>query len=89
MKCIQPSKKRFERDEQFYSQYKCFMDELIDKGYARKSDCVSPEGRTWYVPHQGVLNSNKGKIRVAFDCISQYKGTSINQNLLSCSDFTS
>ena len=34
MKCLQSLKKRFERDKQFYSQ-KCFIDELIDKGYAR------------------------------------------------------
>ena len=88
MKCMQSLKKRFERDEPFYSQYKCFMDELIDKKYARKCDCAGPEGRTWYVPHQGVLNPNKGKIRVVFDCSSQYKGNSINQNLLSGPDLT-
>ena len=51
MKLMQSLKKRFERDEPFYSQYKCFIDELIDKKYARKCDCVGPEGRTWYVPH--------------------------------------
>ena len=62
MKHMQSLNKSFERDESFYSQYKCFMDELIDKKYARKFDCAGPEGRTWYVPHQGVLNLNKGKI---------------------------
>ena len=85
---MQSLKKRFERDEPFYSQYKCFMNELIDKKYARKCDCTAPEGRTWYVPHQGVLNPNKGKIRVVFDCSSQYKGNSINQSLLYGSDLT-
>ena len=89
MKRMQSLKKRFERDEPFYSQYKCFMDELIDKEYARKCDCAGPEGTTWYVPHQGVLNPNKGKIRVVFDCNSQYKVNSINQNLLSGPDLTS
>ena len=29
---------------------------------ARKCDCAVPEGRTWYVPHQGVLNPNKGRM---------------------------
>ena len=88
IKSMQSLKKRFERDEPFYSQCKCFMDELIDKKYARKCDCAGPEGRTWYVLHQGVLNPNKGKIRVVFDCNPQYKGNSINQNLLSGPDLT-
>ena len=75
MKRMQSLKERFERDERFYSQYKCFMDELIDKEYARKCHCARPEGRTWYVSHQGMLNPNKSRIRAAFDCSSQYKGT--------------
>ena len=54
------------------------MDKLIDKEYARKCDSVGPEGKTWYVLHQGVLNPNKANIKVIFDCSSQYKGTSIN-----------
>ena len=58
MKRMQSLKKRFEKDEPFYNQYKCFMDELIDPKYARKCD----------VPYQGVLNPTKGKIRVVFDC---------------------
>ena len=40
------------------------------------------------VPYQGVLNPNKGKIRVAIDCSFQYKSNSINQNLLSGPDLT-
>ena len=88
IKSMQSLKKRFERDEPFHSQCKCFMDKVIDKKYARKCDCAGPEGRTWYVLHQGVLNPNKGKIRVVFDCNPQYKGNSINQNLLSGPDLT-
>ena len=36
MKCMQLLRKRFEKDEPFYSQYKYFMDELIHKEYPRK-----------------------------------------------------
>ena len=36
MKCMQLLRKRFEKDEPFYSQCKYFMDELIDKEYPRK-----------------------------------------------------
>ena len=71
MKRMQSLKKRFKRDERFYSQYKCFMDESIYKKYVRKCDCAGPEGRSWYVLHQGVLNPNKSKIRAVLDCSSQ------------------
>ena len=85
MKCMQSLKKKFEKDEQLYNQYRCFMSDLIDKGYARKFNKKGTEGKTWYVPHHAVFHPRKGKIRVVFDCSSQYKGTSINQNLLSWS----
>ena len=35
-----------------------------------------------------MLNHDKGKIRVVFDCSSQYGGTSINENLLYGPDLT-
>ena len=43
----------------------------MEKGYARICGGKGSDGKTWYVPHQGVLNHNKGKIRVVFDCGSQ------------------
>ena len=88
MKRMHSLKKKFEKDEQLYNQYRCFMSDLIDKGYARKCDKKGTEGKTWYVPHHAVFHPRKGKIRVVFDCSSQYKGTSINQNLLSGPDLT-
>ena len=60
----------------------------MEKGYARKCDGKGPDEKTWQVPHQVVLNHNKGKIRVVFDCSSQYRGISINKSLLSGSDLT-
>ena len=60
----------------------------MEKGYAKKCDGKGPDSKTWYVPHQGVLNHNKGKISVVFDYSSQYRGTSINKNLFSGPDLT-
>ena len=28
----------------------------MEKGYVRKRDGKRPDSKTWYVPHQGVLN---------------------------------
>ena len=36
----------------------------------------------------GMLNTNKSRIRVMFDCSSQNSGTSINESLLSGPDLT-
>ena len=35
-----------------------------------------------YTPHHGVVNPNKDKLRVVFDCLANHCGTSLNQHLL-------
>ena len=82
-KHLEPLKRKFEKDDQFFKKYNNFVEELMEKGYARKCNGEGPYGKTWCVPHQGVLNHNKRKIRVVFYSSSQYRGTSINENLLS------
>ena len=53
------------------------------KGYAKKSTEKPPDRWTWYVPHHGVYHPNKlGEIRVVFDCSADFKGTSLNKNLM-------
>ena len=83
MKRLEFLKRKFEKNYQFFKECKNFMEELKEKGYERKCDGKGPDDKSWYVPHQGVLNHSKGKIRVVFDCSYQYRGTSVNENLLS------
>ena len=65
------------------------MDDMLAKGYAKKSTSPAPLGKTWYIPHHGVFNPNKpGKIRVVFDCSAEVGGESINRNLLTGPDLT-
>ena len=88
MKRLESLRRKLEKDDQLFKEQKNFKEELMEKGYARKCDGKGPDGKTWHVPHQGVFNHSKDKICVVFDCSSQYRGTSINKNLLSGSDLT-
>lgn len=61
------------------------MELSIEKGYAEKvpdHELQGTTGRKWYLPDHGVMHSQKDKIRVVYDCSAQYKGTSLNQELL-------
>ena len=41
----------------------------------------------WYLPHHHVLNKS-GKTRVVFHCAANYRGTSLNEQLLTGPDLT-
>ena len=44
---------------------------------------VSRPGQVWYLPHFGVYHPRKpGQIRVVFDSSAEFKGTSLNKELL-------
>ena len=82
-------KRKFDKNEKFKADYIRFMDEIIAKGYARKSTITAALGKTWYLPHHAVYHPNKpGKIRVVFDLSAECKGTSLNKELLSGPDLT-
>ena len=82
-------KRRFERDPKYFQHYKSFMDEIISKGYAKQSDDTSQNGRVWYLPHHGVYYPLKPeKIRVVFDCSSEYRERSFNKEFLDGPDLT-
>ena len=73
----------------FFEDYKRFIEDLLNKGYARKSKQGSPEGKIWYIPHHGVYHPSKpGKIQVVFDCSDGYQGISLNKSLMSGPDLT-
>ena len=81
-------KRRFMKDNKFFQDYLKVMDNLLRSGYAKRSD-ASPSGKTWYIPHHGVYHPSKpGQIHVVFDCSAEYRGRSINKELLSGPDLT-
>ena len=85
-------KRKFQRDSKYHSDYAQFMDTLLDKGYAEEVPTLEQPGeigKKWYLPHHGVHHPQKKKIRVVFDCAAEYKGTSLNKELLQGPDLTS
>ena len=87
---LHPLKKRLHRDSALYEKYKDFMDDLINKGYARKVRKENLDNSdVWYLPHHAVFHPQKpDKVRIVFDCSAKFQGTSLNDQLLLGLDLT-
>ena len=80
--------RRFLKDNNFHEMYQTFIADMIAKGYTRKAD-NGKSGKTWYITHHGVAHPRKpGKVCVVFDCSAKYRGTSLNNQLISRPDLT-
>ncbi|XP_020567593.2 uncharacterized protein LOC105356562 [Oryzias latipes] len=80
-------KRKLSRDERYKEQYVNFMEEVIRKGDAVEVPDEGEKGEKWYIPHHGVYHAKKpDKLRVVFDCSAKYKGTCLNDHLLTGPD---
>lgn len=70
--------------------YKKFMDEIIALGDAERVPEQDIDKRpAWYIPHHGVYHPLKpGKIRVVFDASAKFRGTLLNDHLLTGPELT-
>ena len=76
----------------YHAEYTAFMENLLTQGYARElgqNEIRCPEGGSWYLPHHGVIHPTKKKLRVVFDCSAQFRGKSLNSELLQGPNLTS
>ena len=63
--------------------------EMTKNGQERDLSSGLKAANAWYIPHHGVYHPKKPtKIRVVFDCAAEYKGESLNKNLLQGPDLT-
>ena len=80
--------RRFLKDN-YHEMYETFIADMIAKGYTRKADNNGKSGKTWYITHHGVVHPTKPrKVCVVFDCCAKYRGTSLNNQLISRLDLT-
>ena len=86
-------KKRLMKNENLHIKHQETMNSYIDDGHAEKipKEELEPDDRpVWYVPHHPVVHPLQlEKVRVVCDCAATYKGTSLNQQLMSGPDQTS
>ena len=79
---LESLRNRFRKDPQYYESYKTVMHSLSRDGYAVRvhADEVDRQ-HVWYIPHHGVQEHEKGKLRVVFDCAARSNGVSLNDML--------
>ena len=82
--------RKLRKDEGLHVEYSKCIRQLVEKGYAEKieEDDQPQAGRTWYLPHHAVKHPKKGKVRVVFDAAANYKGVSLNTQLVQGPDLT-
>ncbi|XP_043211440.1 uncharacterized protein LOC122375923 [Amphibalanus amphitrite] len=79
---LESLRRRFKSDSAYFAAYRRVITSLIEDGYA----VAVPEGEmdadaVWYLPHHGVLEPRKGKLRVVFDCAAKSQGICLNDLL--------
>ena len=89
-KRLQLLKGRFGRDPSLKEKYVGAMKELLDTGFAEKmpSGQVGAMQRMHYLPHHPVINPNKPKLRIVFDCAAKGNEPSLNEQVWSGPDLT-
>ena len=84
-------KRRLERDKKLKLEYSEGIKGLLSKEYAEavpEKDLDRKDGKVFYLPHHPVINVNKDKMRIVFDCSAKHKGTSLNDQVLQGPDLT-
>ena len=83
-------KRKLERDPDYCAEYKEFMRDMIEKGFAEEVEAPAATQReeVWYIPHFGVYHKVKKKLRVVFDCAARYNGIALNDALYKGPDLT-
>ena len=87
---LHATERRLNRLPEVAMKYQATIDAYIADGHARKltsEEATAPNPRRWFLPHHAVMNPNKpDKVRVVFDAAASYRGTSLNERLMTGPD---
>ena len=84
-------KRKLFKNHDLHRKYMDGMNDLLEKGYAvpvPKKDVHRNDCKVWYLPHHPVINPNKEKIRIVFDCAVEHNGISLNSKVRQGPDLT-
>ena len=73
------------------ADWKQWMQDLLDKGHAIEvppAEIGWQDGKVRYLPHHPVVNPNKDKLCIVFDCAAQHLGVSLDSKVLQGPDLT-
>ena len=78
--------RRLNADPELWDKYRAKIHDMVLKGHVVKipEDSKCNERRVWYIPHHCIMS----KFRVVFDCAAQFRGTSLNDQILQGPDNT-
>ena len=78
---LESLRKRFRADSKYFEMYRGVISSLAEEGYAVPVLDETTDNPVWYLPHHGVMEPEKGKLRVVFDCAAKSHGVCLNDLL--------
>lgn len=73
---------KMKKDQDYAQRYKERITHLFENNYATKLIDINVTPKTWYLPHFGVDNPNKKKLRLVFDAAAKTNGLCLNDYLI-------
>lgn len=89
MQRLRCTERKMDKNPEFARAYCNKIKDMENKGYIRqltKEELNFPNDKEWYLPHFGIINPNKKKLRIVFDASAKSNGMCLNDFLLTGPD---